>query len=73
MDQKIDWAFIILLLALYFPHYRPVAVRQGHIIASAFHPELTSDLRWHTYFLREVCTNAILRQAQTPDDSAASV
>jgi 5'-phosphate synthase pdxT subunit len=28
-----------------------VAVRQGVILATAFHPELTPDLRWHKLFL----------------------
>lgn len=28
-----------------------VAVRQDNIVASAFHPELTDDLRFHQYFL----------------------
>ena len=28
-----------------------VAVRQGSILATAFHPELTHDLRWHRYFV----------------------
>lgn len=28
-----------------------VAARQGNILATAFHPELTDDLRWHKYFL----------------------
>ena len=28
-----------------------VAVRQGNILATAFHPELSKDLRWHEYFL----------------------
>ena len=28
-----------------------VAVRQDNIVASAFHPELTADLRFHKYFL----------------------
>lgn len=28
-----------------------VAVQQGDIMATAFHPELTDDLRWHLYFL----------------------
>ena len=28
-----------------------VAARQGKILASVFHPELTSDLRFHRYFL----------------------
>ena len=29
----------------------PVAARQGEILVTAFHPELTSDLRFHRYFL----------------------
>lgn len=28
-----------------------VAVRQGSLLATAFHPELTDDLRWHQLFL----------------------
>ena len=28
-----------------------VAARQGNLLASAFHPELTDDLRFHQYFL----------------------
>jgi len=30
---------------------RIVAVRQGNLLATAFHPELTDDLRFHQYFL----------------------
>ena len=30
---------------------RVVAVRQGAIVATAFHPELTSDVRFHEFFL----------------------
>jgi pyridoxal 5'-phosphate synthase pdxT subunit len=30
---------------------RIVAVRQGHLLATAFHPELTEDHRLHAYFL----------------------
>lgn len=33
-----------------------VAVRQAHILATAFHPELTGDLRWHRLFLDMVHT-----------------
>lgn len=29
----------------------PVMVRQGHLLATAFHPELTSDVRVHQLFL----------------------
>lgn len=32
----------------------PVAVRQGNLFATSFHPELTSDTRIHRYFLDEV-------------------
>jgi 5'-phosphate synthase pdxT subunit len=28
-----------------------VAARQGRLLACAFHPELTDDLRFHRYFL----------------------
>lgn len=31
-----------------------VAVRQGPILATAFHPELTDDLRWHRLFVEMV-------------------
>jgi len=31
-----------------------VAARQGKLVASAFHPELTDDLRFHQYFLSMV-------------------
>jgi 5'-phosphate synthase pdxT subunit len=34
---------------------RPVLVRAGRLLASAFHPELTDDLRLHRFFLTEVC------------------
>lgn len=33
----------------------PVAVRQGHMLATSFHPELTEDSRIHRYFIQEVC------------------
>ena len=39
---------------------RTVAVRQGTVMATAFHPELTSDTRFHKYFID------IVSQARTP-------
>jgi len=33
---------------------RIVAVRQGHLLATAFHPELTGDLRVHRFFVEMV-------------------
>ena len=35
-------------------HDEPVGVRQGHVVALAFHPELTGDRRAHAWFLNEV-------------------
>ena len=33
------------------PDKRIVAAQQGHLLATSFHPELTSDHRFHEYFL----------------------
>ena len=33
----------------------PVAVRQGSLLATSFHPELTSDFAVHRYFFDEMC------------------
>lgn len=33
---------------------RPVAVRQGHMLGTSFHPELTDDTRVHELFVRMV-------------------
>lgn len=35
----------------------PVLVRQGKVIASTFHPELTTDLRVHQLFMEMVCAS----------------
>lgn len=35
-----------------------VAVRQGHLLATSFHPELTGDARVHGYFLQMVKESA---------------
>jgi 5'-phosphate synthase pdxT subunit len=42
------------LLASYDGH--PVAARQGHLLATAFHPELTDDRRLHALFVDIVRT-----------------
>lgn len=34
----------------------PVAVRQGKLLATSFHPELTGDLTVHQYFFEEICS-----------------
>jgi 5'-phosphate synthase pdxT subunit len=40
------------------PDGTAVAVRQGNLVATAFHPELTDDLRLHDYFLSIVNGNS---------------
>ncbi len=34
----------------------PVAVRQGTLLATSFHPELTGDKTVHQYFFDEICS-----------------
>ena len=36
-------------------HGHPVAVRQGKVLATSFHPELTDDHAVHRYFVEEIC------------------
>lgn len=36
---------------------RIVAVQEGHLLATAFHPELTRDLRLHEYFVAKIPTH----------------
>jgi 5'-phosphate synthase pdxT subunit len=33
----------------------PVAVRQGYLLATSFHPELTEEMAVHRYFFDEIC------------------
>ncbi|HRN28632.1 MAG TPA: pyridoxal 5'-phosphate synthase glutaminase subunit PdxT, partial [Terrimesophilobacter sp.] len=33
---------------------RVVAVEQGHVLATSFHPEMTGDTRFHEYFIERV-------------------
>jgi 5'-phosphate synthase pdxT subunit len=37
----------------------PVAVRQGNLLATSFHPEITGDNRVHRYFIESICKVAI--------------
>jgi 5'-phosphate synthase pdxT subunit len=47
-----------------------VAVRQGPILATAFHPELTNDSRWHTLFLSLVAEHRRLARNDAERDSS---
>jgi 5'-phosphate synthase pdxT subunit len=40
---------------------RIVAVRQGTLVATSFHPELTGDRRVHALFV-DIVTNAVRRR-----------
>lgn len=42
----------------------PVAVRTGNILATSFHPELTSDHRVHRYFIEEVARPAFSKKSK---------
>ena len=37
----------------------PVAVKQANLLATSFHPELTSDLSVHSYFFEQMCNSLI--------------
>ena len=37
----------------------PVAVRQGNLLATSFHPELTGDNRIHKYFVEQLCNELV--------------
>lgn len=37
----------------------PVAIREGNLLATSFHPELTGDNRVHRYFIDDVCKSAL--------------
>ena len=39
------------------PNGNAVAAKQGKLVATAFHPELSQDLRFHSYFLKIVATS----------------
>ncbi|XP_071933263.1 probable pyridoxal 5'-phosphate synthase subunit PDX2 [Coffea arabica] len=52
-----------------------VAVRQGNLLATAFHPELTADGRWHTYFLKmagEIGEGALCCRSTSVEDPSFS-
>lgn len=39
---------------------RIVAIKQGNIVGTSFHPELSGDNRLHEYFVRTVTANPLL-------------
>eukprot|EP00877_Chromochloris_zofingiensis_P010896 jgi/Chrzof1/605/Cz01g22050.t1 len=49
-----------------------VAVRRGPLLATAFHPELTKDLRWHQLFVDMVRQQAAQQQSEQQAATAAA-
>ncbi|MFS7907383.1 putative pyridoxal 5'-phosphate synthase (glutamine hydrolyzing) [Helianthus anomalus] len=47
-----------------------VAVKQGNILATAFHPELTIDSRWHSYFMKMSPSNNEITAASSSSSSS---
>jgi 5'-phosphate synthase pdxT subunit len=47
-----DWGENVEVLAMY--QGKPVTVRQGNMLVTSFHPELTNDLRVHEYFIKMI-------------------
>lgn len=52
---------------------RIVAARQGRLLATAFHPELTDDLRFHRYFLAMVSADANESTGQGVEESRSQL
>ncbi len=50
---------------------RIVAVRQGRLLGTSFHPELTDDLRLHAHFV-EICRRAVDEPRQGIEPRAAT-
>lgn len=50
------WGEGVEVLASFEGH--PVAIREGAVLASAFHPELTDDPRFHAIFMAMITTSA---------------
>jgi 5'-phosphate synthase pdxT subunit len=51
------------------PDGRVVAARQGNLLATAFHPELTPDTRLHKWFIESCCA---AREPRDADREAAA-
>ena len=43
---------------------RIVACRQGHMLATAFHPEITNDLSFHQYFVKMIGESCVVEKVR---------
>lgn len=64
---SVDSPKVEVLATIALPHRKEpvvVGVAQDNLMATAFHPELTEDTRWHAYFIRQILqrTNAGKKQ-----------
>ncbi|MCL2872786.1 MAG: pyridoxal 5'-phosphate synthase glutaminase subunit PdxT [Betaproteobacteria bacterium] len=53
-----EWGANVKVLSTH--NGEPVALREGRLLAVAFHPELTSDTRVHKYFLENVVGTQVI-------------
>ena len=49
-----------------------VALRQGNLVATSFHPELTSDARLHAWFIRDIVLPALVGASAAQRGSPAA-
>ena len=45
--------------------FSAVAAEQGNLMATAFHPELTDDHRWHLHFIKQVAAHTGFTTGET--------
>jgi 5'-phosphate synthase pdxT subunit len=55
--ESVGVAVEVLATVEFDGQLHPVAVRQGNLLATSFHPELTGDNRVHKFFVENVCRN----------------
>ena len=54
---SVDSPQVEVLATIDLPHRKEpvvVGVAQENLMATAFHPELTEDTRWHAFFLKKI-------------------
>lgn len=54
---SVDSPKVEVLATIDLPHRKEpvvVGVAQENLMATAFHPELTEDTRWHAFFLKKI-------------------
>lgn len=65
--DSIDGDDVEILATMGEERTKVVAVKQDNLMVTAFHPELTDDLRWHSFFLKDIVKKALLRCGKEGD------